>query len=74
MSAGTRKIINLIKELAINGEIERDILRKTYMSRFDTGNRDTTKRKFNRDMNGTIEDGFVRQENGIISMVNEDTA
>ena len=74
MSAGTRKIINLIEELAINGEIERDILRKTYMSRFDTGNRDSTKRKFNRDMNGTIEDGLVRQENGVISMVNEDSA
>lgn len=74
MSAGTRKIINLIEELAINGEIERDILRKTYLSRFDTGNRDSTKRKFNRDMNGTIEDGLVRQENGVISMVNEDSA
>jgi polyhydroxyalkanoate synthesis regulator phasin len=67
LTKGQNALVKLFDEMAENGEIERDILRDSYFDRFDNGNRDSTKRKFNRDIRALIEDEVLVQRNGIIS-------
>ena len=69
MSKGQSALLKLFRELAENGELERDILRDTYFDRFDNGNKDSTKRKFNRDIRSLIEDEVLTQSNGVLSEV-----
>jgi len=72
MSKGQAVLLKLFRELAENGELERDILRDTYFDRFDNGNKDSTKRKFNRDIRSLIEDEVLTQSNGVLSEVCDD--
>ena len=72
MPKGQAVLLKLFRELAENGEVERDILKNTYFDRFDTGNKESTKRKFNRDIRSLVEDDVLMQENGIISETYKD--
>lgn len=69
LSKGQNALVKLFDEIAKNGEIERDILRDEYFDRFDNGNKDSTKRKFNRDIRALIEGDVLCQKNGVISKV-----
>jgi len=67
MPKGQAVLLKLFRELAENGEVERDILKDMYFDRFDAGNKESTKRKFNRDIRSLVEDDVLMQNNGVIS-------
>jgi hypothetical protein len=72
MPKGQAVLLKLFRELAENGEVERDILKDMYFDRFDAGNKESTKRKFNRDIRSLVEDDVLMQNNGVISEAYKD--
>jgi len=69
MPKGQAVLLKLFRELAENGEVEREKLRDVYFDRYDTGKEQTTKRKFNRVIGSLIDDEVLMQNNGVISEV-----